>query len=80
LHELSLGRLSSDLALQILETNCVLEYPDSAAIASKLRVDARRVRTHLDALEKRLDQRRIIVASQTDQPAQSCVFHFMRMK
>jgi predicted AAA+ superfamily ATPase len=51
LHELSLGRLSSDLALQILELACQLEFPDSAAIAAKLRVDARRIRTHLEALE-----------------------------
>ena len=52
LHQLSLGRLSSDLALQILESACQLEVPDSAAIAVKLRVDARRIRTHLDALEE----------------------------
>ncbi len=51
LHELSLGRLSSDLALQILELACQLEFPDSAAIAARLRVDARRVRTHIEALE-----------------------------
>ena len=51
LQEMGKGRLSGDLAYQILESVCILELPNSAEIAAKLRVDARRVRTHLEALE-----------------------------
>jgi predicted AAA+ superfamily ATPase len=45
------SRLNGDLAYRILEATALLEYPSSAEIATKLKVDARRIRTHLEALE-----------------------------
>jgi predicted AAA+ superfamily ATPase len=44
------GRLSGDLAYRVLESTCQLEFPSASAIARKLRVDTRRVKTHLEAL------------------------------
>jgi predicted AAA+ superfamily ATPase len=44
------GRLSGALARLILEYTCTLDLPTSAAIAKLLRVDTRRVNSHLDAL------------------------------
>ncbi len=44
-------RLDGDLAYRVLEATALLEFPSSAHIATQLRVDARRVRSHLEALE-----------------------------
>jgi predicted AAA+ superfamily ATPase len=51
LMEYSRGRLKSDLAYRILEATSQLEFPSASEIAAKLKVDARRVTTHLEALE-----------------------------
>jgi len=51
LHEAGVPRLSGDLAYRILESVARLDYPSSAEIATNLRVDARRIRTHIDVLE-----------------------------
>ena len=48
--QLSKGRLSGALARRIVETLCTLETPTAAEIAKELRVDARRVNSHLEAL------------------------------
>jgi uncharacterized protein len=45
------GKLDSDIARRILEETARLEFPTLAEIARKLRVDARRIRTHLNVLE-----------------------------
>jgi predicted AAA+ superfamily ATPase len=44
-------RLDGDLAHRILECASQLDFPSSTEIASRLRVDARRIRTHLEGLE-----------------------------
>ena len=48
--QLSIGRLNGTLARQILEQTAILEFPNVANIARALRVDARRITTHLTAL------------------------------
>lgn len=48
--QFSQGRLSSDLSLQILQKIAVLPEPNAAYIASALKVDTRRINTHLEAL------------------------------
>lgn len=47
----STGRLSGDLARRILEKTAVLELPSASELARELRVDARRIHSHLNALE-----------------------------
>jgi uncharacterized protein len=45
------ARLSGELAREILHTLAQLEKPSVAEVASKLRVDARRIKKHIEALE-----------------------------
>ncbi|MBI1859708.1 MAG: AAA family ATPase [Deltaproteobacteria bacterium] len=45
------GRLSSDLAYRVLECTAKIPFPTRSNIAAELRVDGRRVQSHLDALE-----------------------------
>lgn len=51
LMEYSRGRLNADVAYRVIEATSQLEFPSAAEIAAKLKIDARRVTTHLDALE-----------------------------
>ncbi len=44
-------RLSGDLALEALHALAKLEVPTLSELSSKLRVDSRRIKTHLEALE-----------------------------
>jgi predicted AAA+ superfamily ATPase len=44
------GRLSPDIARRILEQTALLELPTALEIAHQLRIDVRRVNTHLEAL------------------------------
>jgi predicted AAA+ superfamily ATPase len=49
--EVSRGKLNSDYAFRILELTSTLDQPTAAEIAKKLKIDARRVKTHLECLE-----------------------------
>lgn len=51
LPQLSAGKLSGTLARLILEQTCVLPLPTAGSIAKELRVDTRRVTTHLNGLK-----------------------------
>ncbi len=51
LKNFSKGRLSSDLARQILEVLAIETQPEAHVIAKKIGVDTRRVQNHLDALK-----------------------------
>jgi uncharacterized protein len=45
------GRLSGDLAKEILAALARLEHPTASEVAVQLRTDARRIKSHLEALE-----------------------------
>ncbi len=51
LHPFSQGRLSGDLAHELLNLICTLDVPTTAELAKKTGTQARRVQNHLDALE-----------------------------
>ena len=51
LMQVSTGRLSGDLARDLLTTLAQAEQPTIAEAAARLRVDARRIRNHVEALE-----------------------------
>jgi predicted AAA+ superfamily ATPase len=55
----SKGRLSGDLAEEILEATCRLEQPTLAAISKATGNDARRIRTHVEGLEDLFVLRRV---------------------
>ena len=44
------GRLSGDLAHEVLETIALVEFPNVTNIAKKIGIDTRRVQNHIDAL------------------------------
>ncbi len=48
----SKGRLSGDLARQIVQLTAELEFPNVSEIARTLNQDSRRINTHLEALEE----------------------------
>jgi predicted AAA+ superfamily ATPase len=50
LKQFSKGKLSSELALQILEELAVSEFPEAQDIAKRVGTDRRRVQNHLEAL------------------------------
>jgi predicted AAA+ superfamily ATPase len=50
LKQFSNGKLSSDLAIQILHEVAITEFAEAHQIAKKVRQDRRRVQNHLDAL------------------------------
>ena len=55
----SKGKLSGDLAEEILEQCSILDHPDVASLAKNIGVDARRIQSHLLALEDLFAVRRV---------------------
>lgn len=51
LQQIRSGRIDGQIARDILSTIATLEVPTLAEIASRLRMDARRIRVHLEALQ-----------------------------